>query len=116
MDFENYQNLVSIIGTKYKSGEPEATADFVTLNHDILIATSTFEIDATERVGEIIDDASGRDHRPEEADRKAEIARARESVNALAAKYNVGQVFDPDPHKVAADMAKMFLEAILKDQ
>lgn len=116
MDFQNYQNLVNIIGTKYKSGEPEATADFVTLNHDILIATSTFELDATERVRKIINDASSREPCPEEADRKTAAAAARESINGLAAKYGVEPVFDPDPRKVAEDMANLFLNAILRDQ
>lgn len=116
MDFDNYKNLVKIIGIKYKAGDQEAAEDFAALSNDILIATGTFELDATERVREIIDDASGHDTRPEETDRKAEAEAARESINALAAKYGVGRVFDPDPHSVATDMAKLFLDAILKDQ
>ena len=116
MGFANYDELVKIIGAKYKAGDPEARADFAILCEDILTATSTFEIDVTERVGKIIDDASGREPRPEDADRKAEAARARASVNALADKYGVGHVFDSDPKKVAADMAQVFLDAILRDQ
>lgn len=115
MGFGEYEKLVEIIGAKYKAGDPEVQEDFETLCEDILTATGTFKLDAEEKISAIIDDASGRTPRPEETDRKAETARARESVNALAAKYNIGQVFDPDPHKVAADMIQLYLRAISGD-
>lgn len=116
MSYRNYEQLVDAIGAKYKAGDPEAQEDFAILAHDILVATGTFYLDAEAKVSKIIDDASGREPRSVKTDKKADAAAARETVNALAAKYGVGHVFDSDPQKAAADMAQLFMDAISRDQ